>query len=311
MSRTQELERKAKELTPERIAYLDGLAERASKAAAIFRSYTQEQADAITRAMVIAALPEARRLAQMAVEETTIGVLEDKVMKNQVAAEFVWNAIKGKRTVGAISEDQVAEPIGLILSLTPITNPTSTVIFKCLVAAKTANTLIISAHSRAHRCANAAAKLLYEAGLAAGAPEDFITWIENPTREDTLYLMKHPLVQLIDATGGRGMVKVAYSSGKPAMGVGSGNTATYVHKTANIDMAVVDIITSKTFDNGVICASEGTLLIDEEIYDKVLARFRELGGHVASPEEREKLQSIMVDPGTCAVHPMAVGRGAL
>ena len=307
MARTAEME---KGLTPDRIAYLDGLAEKASKAAAEFRAYTQERVDAITRAMVIAGIPEGRRLAQMAIEETTIGVLEDKVLKNQVACEFVWNAVRDRKTVGYISEDSVAEPIGLVLSLTPITNPTSTVLFKCVMAAKTANTLIVSAHSRAHRCSNEAARLMYGAGRAAGAPEHFITWIENPTREDTLYLMKHPLVQLIDATGGRGMVKVAYSSGKPALGVGSGNTATYLHKTANIDMAVVDIITSKSFDNGVICASEGTLLIDQEIHDKVLARFRELGCHVASTEERDRLQSIMIEPGTCTMHAMAVGRSA-
>jgi len=310
MPTTHELEAPRAGLPPERAAFLESLAERASRAAAAFRSFTQEQCDAITRAMVIAALPEARRLAQMAIEETTIGVLEDKILKNQVACEFVWDAIKDRRTVGPIADDEVAEPIGLILSLTPITNPTSTVLFKCIMAAKTANTLIVSAHSRAHRCSNEAARLMYEAGRAAGAPEDFIVWIEEPTRDDTLYLMKHPLVQLIDATGGRGMVKVAYSSGKPALGVGSGNTATYLHRTANIDMAVVDIITSKSFDNGVICASEGTLLIDAEIYDKVLARFRDLGCHVADPEQRERLQSVMIDPGTCACHPMAVGRGA-
>jgi acetaldehyde dehydrogenase/alcohol dehydrogenase len=266
--------------------------------------------------MALAGMAHARRLAEMAVQETTIGVLEDKVLKNLVACEFVWDSIKDKKTVGIIKEDpehslaEAAEPVGLILSMTPITNPTSTVIFKCIVAAKTANTLIVSPHSKAHRCSNEAARIMYEAGLAAGAPKNFITWIEEPTRDDTLYLMKHPLVQLIDATGGRSMVKVAYSSGKPALGVGSGNTATYLHRTANIDMAVVDIVTSKTFDNGVICASEGTVLIDEEIYETTLDRFRGLGCHVATPAEREKLESILIDPGTCSMRQLAVGRSA-
>lgn len=303
-------------LPASRIDRLNELAERASAAAKEFRGYPQEQVDRIARAMALAGMDHAKRLAEMAVQETTIGLLEDKVLKNLVACEFVWDAIKDEKTVGIIREDpehslaEAAEPIGLILSMTPITNPTSTVIFKCIVAAKTANTLIVSPHSKAHRCSNEAARIMYEAGLAAGAPKDFITWIEEPTRDDTLYLMKHPLVQLIDATGGRSMVKVAYSSGKPALGVGSGNTATYLHRTANVDMAVVDIVTSKTFDNGVICASEGTVLIDDEIYDTVLDRFRALGGHLATPAEREKLESILIDPGTCSMHAMAVGRSA-
>lgn len=300
----------------QRETHLNQLAERASRAASLFRSYSQEQVDRIARAMVLAGMEHAKRLAEMAVRETTIGVLEDKVLKNLVACEFVWDAIKDEKTVGIIKEDpehslaEAAEPIGLILSMTPITNPTSTVIFKCILAAKTANTLILSPHSKAHRCSNEAARVMYEAGRAAGAPEDFLVWIEEPNRDDTLYLMKHPLVQLIDATGGRSMVKVAYSSGKPALGVGSGNTATYLHKTANIDMAVVDIATSKTFDHGVICASEGTVLVDDEIYDTVLDRFRVLGCHVATPAEREKLESILIDPGTCSMHQLAVGRSA-
>ncbi len=303
-------------LPTSRISYLNDLAERASAAARAFRSYSQEQVDRIARAMALAGMAHAKRLAEMAVQETTIGLLEDKVLKNLVACEFVWDAIKTEKTVGIIREDpehnlaEAAEPMGLILSMTPITNPTSTVIFKCIVAAKTANTLIVSPHSKARRCSTEAARIMYEAGLAAGAPKDFIAWIEEPTRDDTLHLMKHPLVQLIDATGGRSMVRVAYSSGKPALGVGSGNTATYLHRSANLDMAVVDIITSKTFDNGVICASEGTVLIDEEIYETALDKFRGLGCHVATPAEREKLETILIDPGTCSMHQLAVGRSA-
>ncbi len=266
--------------------------------------------------MVMAGIKQARKLANMAREETTIGVVEDKVLKNMVACEFVWDSIKDQKSVGIIREDpehnlmEAAEPIGLILSLTPITNPTSTVLFKCILAAKTGNSLILSPHSKASRCSNEAARVMYEAGRKAGAPEDFITWIDEPTREDSLFLMNHPLIQLIDATGGRSMVKVAYSSGKPALGVGSGNTATYLHKSGDIDMAVVDIMTSKTFDNGVICASEGTVLIDDEIYEKAMAKFQSLGACVLSPAQRDQLENTLINPESCAMHPMAVGRTA-
>ncbi len=303
--------------TTARESLLNKLAERGSRAASEFRTYSQEQVDRITRAMVIAGMKHARKLADMAREETTIGVIEDKVLKNMVACEFVWNSIKDQKTVGIIREDpehnlmEAAEPIGLILSLTPITNPTSTVLFKCILAAKTANTLILSPHSKASKCSNEAARIMYEAGRKAGAPEDFITWLDEPTREASLFLMKHPLVQLIDATGGRSMVKVAYSSGKPALGVGSGNTATYLHQSGDIDMAIVDILTSKTFDNGVICASEGTVLIDDAVYEKAMAKFQSLGGHVLSPADRDKLESTLINPESCAMHPMAVGRTAM
>lgn len=299
-----------------RRAYLDDLAQKGARAAAEFRGYSQEQVDTICRAMVRAGIRNARRLAEMARSETGLGVVEDKYLKNMVASEFTWDHIRDEPTVGVLREDveknliEIAEPVGLILSLTPITNPTSTVIFKSIVAAKTANTLLFSPHSRAAKSSTEAARLMYEAGLAAGAPRHFLTWIEGPQREDTLYLLTHPLVQLIDATGGRGMVKVAYSSGKPALGVGSGNTPTYIHKSANLDMAAVDIVTSKTFDNGVICASEGTILIDAKVYDAVLERFRKLGAHLVSRDEAKALESILIDGETCSMRAEAAGRSA-
>ena len=200
-----------------------------------------------------------------------------------VATEFVYNYVKDKRTVGVIREFpergmmEVAEPIGVIFSLTPITNPTSTVLFKCIMAIKTRNAVIFSPHPSAWRCCYEAVRIMYEAAVKHGAPEGVFTCLESHTLQDNAYLMHHKDVGLIDATGGPGMVKAAYSSGKPALGVGAGNTPVYLEKTADLNMAVVDIITSKTFDNGTICASEQTVVIDDEIYDMVLRKFCRTG----------------------------------
>src|SRR5450631_4473059 len=299
-----------------RIAYLDGLVAQALTAAAVFTQYTQEDVDRIVKPMVLAGLAHAQNLARLAIEETRLGVLEDKVLKNMVATEFVYNYVKDKRTVGVIREyperglAEVAEPIGVVFSITPITNPTSTVLFKCIMAIKTRNAMVFSPHPNAWRCCAEAVRIMYETAILHGAPEGVFTCIESPTIPDNAYLMHHKDVALIDATGGRGAFKAAYASGKPALGVGPGNTPVYLEKTADLDMAVVDIITSKTFDNGTICASEQTVVIDDEIYDIVLEKFAELGSHICNEKETELLGRTVIDPKTGFMQPMAVGQKA-
>jgi len=302
--------------TKERIAYLDGLVGQARTAAAVFTQYTQADVDRIVKQMVLAGLPQAQRLARLAVEETRLGVMEDKAIKNMVAMEFVYNYVRDKRTVGPIRECEenglveVAEPIGVIFSLTPITNPTSTILFKCVMAIKTRNAMVFSPHPSAWRCCAEAMRIMYQAAVKHGAPEGVFTCVEAPTLEDNAYLMKHPDVRLVDATGGRGASRAAYSSGKPALGVGSGNTPVYLEKTADLDMAVVDIITSKTFDNGTICASEQTVVIDDEIYDRALKKFADLGVHICNEAETELLGHTVIDPVKKQMQPMAVGQKA-
>ncbi len=303
-------------LSEERIAYLEGLVSQAKTAAAVFSQFTQEDVDRIVKPMVLAGLEKAQYLARVAVEETRIGVLEDKALKNMVATEFVYNYIRDKRTVGVMREYpergliELAEPIGVIFSLTPITNPTSTVLFKCIMAIKTRNTVIFSPHPSSWRCCSEAVKIMYEAAVKHGAPEGVFTCLESHTLQDNAYLMHHKDVGLIDATGGPGAVKAAYSSGKPALGVGPGNTPVYLEKTADLDMAVVDIITSKTFDNGTICASEQTVVIDDEIYDRVLKKFADLGAYICNAKETESLGRTVIDPATGFMQPMAVGQKA-
>ncbi len=303
-------------LSEERIAYLEGLVSQARTAAAVFTQYTQEDVDRIVKPMVLAGLEQAQYLARLAIEETRLGVVEDKALKNMVATEFVYNYIKDKRTVGTIREFpergvvEVAEPIGVIFSLTPITNPTSTVLFKCIMAIKTRNAVIFSPHPSAGHCCYEAVRIMYEAAVKHGAPEGVFTCLESQTLQDNAYLMHHKDVGLIDATGGPGMVKAAYGSGKPALGVGPGNTPVYLDKTADLNMAVVDIITSKTFDNGTICSSEQTVVIDDEIYDSVLQKFSELGAHICNEKETELLGRTVIDPNTGYMQPMAVGQKA-
>ena len=303
-------------LSEERIAYLEGLVNQAKAAAAAFRNYSQEDVDRIVKPMVLAGLGKAQHLARLATEETQIGVLEDKALKNMVATEFVYNYVKDKRTVGVIREDvehgllELAEPIGVIFSLTPITNPTSTVLFKCIMAIKTRNAVIFSPHPKAWRCCWEAVKIMYQTAVKHGAPEGVFTCLESHTLEDNAYLMHHNDIGLIDATGGPGAVKAAYSSGKPALGVGPGNTPVYLDRTADIDMAVVDIITSKTFDNGTICASEQTVVIDDEVYDRVLRKFEDLGAYICNEKEAGLLARTVIDPATGVMQPMAVGQKA-
>jgi len=240
----------AESLSQERIAYLERLVSQARTAAAVFTQFTQEDVDRIVKAMALAGLDQAQHLARLAVEETKLGVMEDKVIKNMVATEFVYNYIKDKRTVGVIREFpernlvEVAEPIGVIFSITPITNPTSTVLFKCIMAIKTRNAVIFSPHPNAWRCCSEAVKIMYETAIKHGAPEGVFACLESHTLLDNAYLMGHKDVGLIDATGGPGAVKAAYSSGKPALGVGPGNTPVYLEKTADVNTAVTDIILS-------------------------------------------------------------------
>jgi acetaldehyde dehydrogenase/alcohol dehydrogenase len=306
----------AESLSAERIATLEGLVRRARTAAAVFTQFTQEDVDRIVKAMVLAGLEHAQSLARLAVEETKLGVMEDKVIKNMVATEFVYNYIKDKRTVGIIREfpernlAEVAEPIGVIFSITPITNPTSTVLFKCIMAIKTRNAVIFSPHPNAWRCCSEAVRIMYESAVKHGAPEGVFACLESHTLLDNAYLMRHKDVGLIDATGGPGAVKAAYSSGKPALGVGPGNTPCYLEKSADLSTAVTDIILSKTFDNGTICASEQTVVIDDEVYDLALQKFADLGTHICNEKETQLLARTVIDPKTGFMQPLAVGQKA-
>ncbi|PWU10534.1 MAG: bifunctional acetaldehyde-CoA/alcohol dehydrogenase [Terriglobia bacterium] len=304
-------------LSDDRIAYLEALVRQGNNAAAAFARASQEDVDRITKGIVLSGLEQAQYLARLAIDETRLGLLEDKAIKNMVATEFVYNYVRDKRSVGVIREfserglEEVAEPIGLIFSLTPITNPTATVLFKCIMAAKTRNAVIFSPHPKAWRCCREAVRIMYESAVKHGAPEGIFSCLEEPALPDNAYLMHHKDISLIDATGGPGVVKAAYSSGKPALGVGPGNTPVYLEKTAHLDMAVVDIITSKTFDNGTICASEQTVVIDDEIYDAVLRKFADLGAHICDRKETERLARTVIDPETGFMQPMAVGQKAI
>jgi acetaldehyde dehydrogenase/alcohol dehydrogenase len=303
-------------LTEERVSYLEGLVRQATRAASIFSQFTQGDVDRIVKPMVLAGLDQAQYLARLAVEETQLGVMEDKFLKNMVATEFVYNYVKDKRTVGIIREFpdrnlvEMAEPIGVILSLTPITNPTSTILFKCVLAIKTRNAVIFSPHPKTWRCGSEAVRIMYETAVKHGAPEGVFTCLQSHTLQDNAFLMRHQGVGLIDATGGPGAVKGAYSSGKPALGVGPGNTPVYLEKTADLNTAVVDIIISKTFDNGTICASEQTVVIDDEIYEPALKKFAELGAHICNEKETKLLERTVIDPQTGFMQPMAVGQKA-
>ena len=267
-----------------------------------FATYTQEQVDKVFLAAAIAANQARIPLAKMAVEETGMGVVEDKVIKNNYAAEYIYNAYKNTKTCGVIEEDKaygikkIAEPIGVIAAVIPTTNPTSTAIFKCLIALKTRNAIIISPHPRAKLSTIAAAKLVLEAAVEAGAPEEIISWVDIPSLDMTNLLMKE--ADIILATGGPGMVKAAYSSGKPALGVGAGNTPAIIDETADIVLAVNSIIHSKTFDNGMICASEQSVIVHQNIYDAVKAEFADRGCYFLDPEETEKVRKTIIINGS-------------
>jgi len=277
-----------------------------------FATYTQEQVDKIFFAAASAANKARIPLAKMAVEETGMGVLEDKVIKNNYASEHIYNAYRDVQTCGVIEEDKaygikkIAEPIGVIAAVIPTTNPTSTAIFKCLIALKTRNAIIISPHPRAKNSTIAAAKLILDAAIEAGAPEGIIEWIDVPSLEMTNLVMKE--TDLILATGGPGMVKAAYSSGKPALGVGAGNTPAIIDDSADIVLAVNSIIHSKTFDNGMICASEQSVIVHKNIYDKVKMEFTARGCYFLNPEETEKVRKTIIING--ALNAKIVGQTA-
>lgn len=282
------------------------------KAQEIFATYSQEQVDKIFKAAATAADKMRIPLAKMAVEETGMGVMEDKVIKNHYASEYIYNAYKNTKTCGVLEEDKVygirkiAEPIGLVAAVIPTTNPTSTAIFKTLLALKTRNAIIISPHPRAKGCTIEAAKVVLEAAIKAGAPEGIIGWIDVPSLELTNQVMRD--ADIILATGGPGMVKAAYSSGKPALGVGAGNTPVIIDDSADIRMAVNSIIHSKTFDNGMICASEQSVTVLESIYDQVKAEFAYRGCYFLNAEETEKVRKTIIING--ALNAKIVGQKA-
>jgi len=276
--------------------------ERVKKAQAKFAEYTQEQVDEIFKAAAMAANQARIPLAKMAVEETGMGIVEDKVIKNHYASEYIYNTYRDAKTCGVIEEDtsfgikKIAEPIGVIAAVIPTTNPTSTAIFKTLISLKTRNGIIISPHPRAKNSTIAAAKIVLEAAVKAGAPEDIIAWIDVPSLELTNFLMQS--AHTILATGGPGMVKSAYSSGKPALGVGAGNTPAIIDESADIILAVNSIIHSKTFDNGMICASEQSVIILDSSYDKVKEEFVKRGCYILNEEETEKVRKTIIINGS-------------
>jgi len=289
-------------VTAEKAAELDDIVERAQQAATEFRQLDQEAVDAIVWAMVVAGLEAATELAELAIEETGFGVLEDKVVKNYVATEFLYDYLKDKKTVGVIDTDlerdieYVAEPIGVVMAITPITNPTSTVLFKALVAAKTRNAIVFRPSPRAIRCAERAVDILRGAGEAVGLPPGALQVIPDVPHEVTHYLFHHPGIDFIWTTGGPKVVKAANSAGKPAISVGPGNAPVYLHRTADIKMAVVDILISKTFDASVICPAEQTCVIDDAIYDDVVDEFQRMGARLLDPTEVERLAAFVFDP---------------
>ena len=258
-------------------AVIDNLIQKANLAMEEMMKLDQESIDKIVHSMAKAGLDKHIELAKMAVEETKKGVFEDKVTKNIFATEYIYNDIKYKKTVGVIDENEeegvmtVAEPIGVIAGVTPVTNPTSTTMFKALISIKGRNPIIFSFHPSAQKCSKEAARILRDEAIKAGAPKDCIQWIEDPSVQASNELMKHKGVSIILATGGPGMVKAAYSSGKPALGVGPGNVPCFIEKSANIEESVNDLILSKSFDNGMICASEQAVIIESDIYEDVIA----------------------------------------
>ncbi|MBB1362875.1 MULTISPECIES: bifunctional acetaldehyde-CoA/alcohol dehydrogenase [unclassified Shewanella] len=282
---------------------LDLLVERVAKAQAEFANFSQEKVDTIFRAAALAAADARISLAKMAVTETGMGVLEDKVIKNHFASEYIYNKYKDEKTCGILSEDltfgtiTIAEPVGIICGIVPTTNPTSTAIFKALISLKTRNGIIFSPHPRAKNSTTTAAKIVLDAAVAAGAPKDIIGWIDQPSVALSNQLMTHAKVNLILATGGPGMVKAAYSSGKPAIGVGAGNTPIVIDETADIKRAVSSILMSKTFDNGVVCASEQAVIVVDSIYKQVKERFISHGGHILSKAETAAMQSVILKNG--------------
>ncbi|MHB9095841.1 MAG: acetaldehyde dehydrogenase (acetylating) [Eubacteriales bacterium] len=289
------------------------LLRKAKQAQAFFAEASQEEVDRVVAAMAEAGQANAEWLARMAVDETKIGVFEDKVFKNLFASRDVHSYIKGVKTVGIIAEDpearvyQIAAPMGVVLGITPTTNPTSTVIYKCLISIKARNGIVIAPHPSAARCSYAAAEVLHEAAKRAGAPDGIIGCMTKPTMAATNELMRHDHTAIILATGGSAMVKAAYSAGKPAYGVGPGNVPVYIERSADIPQAVSDIMTSKTFDNGTICASEQSIIVDRVISDQVKAEMVKQGACFLNREETDLVSKALITRGG-GVNPGLVGR---
>ena len=295
---------------------INEMTSKGKKALATLETMNQQQIDHICHQMAIAGLNEHMLLAKMAVDETGRGIYEDKCIKNMFATESIWNTIKHDKTAGIISDDEqsqlieIATPVGIVCGVTPVTNPTSTTLFKALISIKTRNPIIFAFHPSAQKCSEAAAQIVLNAAVKAGAPEDCIQWIKQPSLEGTNLLMNHSDVAIVLATGGSAMVKAAYSTGKPALGVGPGNVPSYIEKSAKIKRAVNDVIASKSFDNGMICASEQAIIVDQEIYDEVKAEFIKHQVYVIKPNELKKLEDAVMNPTKTAVNAAIVGKSA-
>ena len=296
-------------------AMIDELVEKAKIASKEYMKLDQEQVNKIVKAMSMAGLEHHMELAKMAVEETGRGIYEDKITKNMFATEYIYHSIKYDKTVGIISEneeegyEEIAEPVGIIAGVTPVTNPTSTTMFKSIISAKTRNVIIFGFHPSAQKCSALAAKILRDAAIEAGAPENCILWIEEPSVLATNMLMHHPDVNLILATGGTGMVKAAYSCGKPALGVGPGNVPCYIDKTAKLKTSVNDLVLSKSFDNGMICASEQSVIVDREIHEEFERLMKEAGCYFLTDEQTRNLRnSMFIQENGCALNADIVGK---
>ena len=294
---------------------VDELLKKAKKASEEYMKLDQDTVNNIVKAMSMAGLENHMKLAKMAVEETKRGIYEDKITKNMFATEYVYHSIKYDKTVGVISENeeegyvQIAEPVGIIAGVTPVTNPTSTTMFKSIISAKTRNVIVFGFHPSAQKCSVETAKILRDAAVKAGAPENCILWIEEPSITATNFLMNHPDVNLILATGGTGMVKAAYSCGKPALGVGPGNVPCYIDKTAKLKTSVNDLVLSKSFDNGMICASEQAVIVDKEIQKEFEKLMKEAGCYFLTDKEKEKLLgSMFIAEKGCALNADIVGQ---
>ena len=297
-------------------AMIEQLVANAQKALEEYMKLDQEQVDKIVHAMALAGLDNHMPLAKLAYEETGRGVMEDKIIKNMFASEYIWHDIKYAKTVGIVDENdmegyvEVAEPVGVVAGVTPVTNPTSTTIFKSMICAKSRDPIIFGFHPSAQKCSAEAAKIVRDAAIAAGAPENCIQWIETPSIEATNALMNHPGVALVLATGGAGMVKAAYSTGKPALGVGPGNVPCYIEKSANLERACTDLMLSKTFDNGMICASEQAVIVDECLADDFERIMKENNCYFLNKEETKKVSDYVINPQKQAVNSAVVGKPA-
>ena len=296
------------------VTQADEMLQRAGMASGVFEMSDQEQTDNIVTAVFKAGFNNRIKLAKMAHEETGLGVFEHKILKNVLATQLVYESIQNEKTVGIISQNEstgiteIAQPLGPVLAIIPVTNPTSTVMFKILIAMKTRNPIIISPHSKAVKCCAEAARICYEAALNADAPEYCIQWIDSPSRDLTQALMRHRNIALILATGGPGLVKTAYSSGTPAIGVGPGNVPVFIDESADIPFAVKNILLSKTFDNGTICASEQAIVVEKKISGVVKEEFIRQGGYFLNNDEIQKVEKIAVDPETRLMNPAIVGQ---